>query len=263
MNKARKKYAELMNKLRRMGKVVVALSGGVDSALLAKAAREALGEEAQAVTVLTRYLHSREAYEAEEFAQSQKLKHQFIHVAVPEGILSNPRDRCYQCKKVIFQSIVDLFSENDFKVVEGSNLNDKNVYRPGLQALREMGIFSPLLECELTKNEIRLLAKEKGLEVWDKPSNACLLTRFPYDCAITPAELKTVEEAEEFIRNLGFKNVRVRVHGNLSRIEVEQEQAIGFWQGEIAETTVRKLKELGFQFVTLDLEGSRSGCFDA
>jgi len=263
MDPLQKKYADMLNNLKQMGKVAVALSGGVDSALLAIAAKEALGEKARAVTVITPYMHGREASEAQEFARFYKLKHQIIPVAIPEEILLNPRDRCYRCKKVLFQSIVDLCSGNDFRIVEGSNFNDKNVYRPGLQALRELGIFSPLLECQLTKKEIRLLAKEKGLRVWDKPSNACLLTRFPYNCSISTDKLKMVEEAEILIQNLGFKNTRVRVHGDLGRIEVDQENAAGFWQGEIAEKVVHKLKILGFQFITVDLEGFRSGCFDA
>lgn len=262
MDQIQKKYAELLNKLNQMGEVVVALSGGVDSALLAFAAMEALGEKMQAVTLMTPYMHAREACEAEGFARQYKLKHQIIPVEIPEEILLNPQDRCYHCKKRLFQSLIDLYFGSDFKVVEGSNLNDKNVYRPGLLALKELGIFSPLLECQLTKKEIRLLAKEKGLKVWDKPSNACLLTRFPYDCPISTDKLKMVEEAEEFIQDLGFRNVRVRVHGDLGRIEVHQEDKAGFWQGEITEKVVYKLKKLGFQFITVDLEGFRSGCFD-
>jgi len=268
MREVYKKYDTLINQLAGMKNMIVALSGGVDSALLAYAANEALGENVQTVTVVPPYVHQWEVQVAKETAQRLKIKHRALEVPFPEEIRQNPKDRCYHCKKVLFQKMIDTVNENasvetkTYHIVEGSNVDDTRVYRPGRKALQEMGIRSPLLDCGLTKDEIRSLAKEKELKVWDKPSNTCLLTRFPYGTTLDLNQIRKVEEAEQLIKALGFEKIRVRAHGDLLRIEIDKEKAVVFVQEERSTLIVKKLKDLGFNYITLDLEGIRLGCFD-
>lgn len=256
-----KKLSDLRKLLKSFGSAFVAFSGGVDSTFLLKVAHDELGENVLAVTVISPLIPKKEAIDAENFCKNENIR-QFVLELDPLKILGfkeNPENRCYICKKVIFNKIKDLASENGvFTVCDGSNADDTGDYRPGMQAIRELGIKSPLLECGLTKNEIRILSKEMDLPCWNKPSAACLASRFVYGEEITEKKLKMVEFAEDFLREKGFFQQRVRIHGkNLARIEIEKNdfEKILAVKDEINSF----FKELGFVYTTLDLTGFRSG----
>ena len=256
-----KKLSDLRKLLKSFGSAAIAFSGGVDSTFLLKVAHDELGEKAVAVTVISPLIPEKEAFEAENFCKNENIRH-FVLELDPlkiSGFKNNPENRCYICKKEIFSRIKDLAKENGiFTVCEGSNADDTGDYRPGMQAIRELDIKSPLLECGLTKNDIRTLSKEMDLPSWNKPSAACLASRFVYGEEITEKKLKTVEIAESFLREKGFSQQRVRIHGeNLARIEIEKNdfEKILAVKDEINSF----FKELGFVYTTLDLTGFRSG----
>ena len=256
-----KKLSDLRNLLRSFGSAAIAFSGGVDSTFLLKVAHEELGEKAVAVTVVSPLTPKKEAQDAENFCKNENIR-QFVLGLDPLKITrfkDNPENRCYICKKEIFNKIKNLASENGvFTVCDGSNADDTGDYRPGMQAIHELGIKSPLLECGLTKNEIRILSKEMNLPSWNKPSAACLASRFVYGEEITEKKLKMVERAEDFLHEKGFSQLRVRIHGeNLARIEIEKNdfEKILAVKDEINSF----FKELGFVYTTLDLTGFRSG----
>lgn len=256
-----KKLSALREFFRSCKSAAVAFSGGVDSTFLLKVAHEELGEKAVAVTVFSPLIPKKEAQDAENFCKNENIR-QFVLKLDPlkiSGFKDNPENRCYICKKEIFNKIKNLASENGIcTVCEGSNADDTGDYRPGMQAVRELGIKSPLLECGLTKNEIRILSKEMDLPSWNKPSAACLASRFVYGEEITEKKLKMVEKAEDFLREKGFSQQRVRIHGeNLARIEIEKNdfEKILAVKDEINSF----FKELGFVYTTLDLTGFRSG----
>lgn len=256
-----KKLSDLRKLLKSFGSAAVAFSGGVDSTFLLKVAHEELGEKAVAVTVFSPLIPKKEAFEAENFCKNENIRHFVLELDPLEihGFKDNPENRCYICKKEIFNKIKDLASENGvFTVCDGSNADDTGDYRPGMQAIRELGIKSPLLECGLTKNEIRILSKELDLPSWNKPSAACLASRFVYGETITEKKLKMVEIAEDFLREKGFSQQRVRIHGeNLARIEVNKED---FEKILVIKDEINSFfKELGFVYTTLDLTGFRSG----
>ena len=256
-----KKLSDLRKLLKSFGSAAIAFSGGVDSTFLLKVAHEELGEKAVAVTVISPLIPKKEAIDAENFCKNENIR-QFVLELDPleiSGFKENPKNRCYICKREIFGKIKELAKENGiFTVCEGSNADDTGDYRPGMQAIRELGIKSPLLEYGLTKNEIRILSKELGLPSWNKPSAACLASRFVYGEKITEKKLKMVEIAEDFLHEKGFLQQRVRIHGeNLARIEVNKEdfEKILAIKDEINSF----FKELGFVYTTLDLTGFRSG----
>jgi len=256
-----KKLSDLRKLLKSFGSAAIAFSGGVDSTFLLKVAHDELGEKAVAVTVVSPLIPKKEAQDAENFCKNEDIRH-FVLELDPlkiSGFKDNPENRCYICKKEIFNKIKSLASENGiFTVCEGSNADDTGDYRPGMQAIRELGIKSPLLECGLTKNEIRILSKEMDLPCWNKPSAACLASRFVYGEEITEKKLKMVEFAEDFLHKKGFLQQRVRIHGeNLARIEIEKNdfEKILAVKDEINSF----FKELGFVYTTLDLTGFRSG----
>ena len=256
------KYRKLIGHLEGFGNCAVAFSGGVDSTFLMAAAHEALGDRAAAFTAVSDAIPEREQREAEEFCISHGIRLSVVRANEMEsGIYrSNPPDRCYHCKKIIFRKIIDEAAAAGFQTVaEGSNVDDEGDYRPGLKAIQELGVRSPLRETGFTKAEIRSLSKEMGLPTWSKPSYACLATRIPYGEEITPEKLKRIGLAEQFLIDQGFEGMRVRSHGNLARIELPSERVRELADEKIRGKVAAYFRELGFGYVTLDLEGYRTG----
>ena len=254
------KLEKLKKYFRELGSVAVAFSGGVDSTFLLKVAHEVLQEKVIAVTVTSEFVPPREIEEAKNFCRAENIRQIFLNADILKvaDIKSNPKNRCYICKKEIFSQILKLSeAENIFCVAEGSNKDDEGDYRPGMQAIAELGIKSPLREVGLFKSEIRALSKELNLPTFDKPSFACLASRFVYGEEITSEKLKMIDSAEEILLREGFKQFRVRLHDKLARIEIlpeDFEKIIRLGKNISAE-----FKNLGFNFVTLDLQGYRTG----
>ncbi len=261
------KRDRLLDLLGSFGSCAVAFSGGLDSTVLAKAAQLALGDRAVAVTGVSASLAVGELDEAREIARQIGIRHEVIET----GELANPAyqanraDRCYHCKTELFTQVEQLAGRLDVAVVvDGSNRDDHGEYRPGLQAVRERKVRSPLAECGLTKPEIRRLAEFWGLPTWDKPATPCLSSRIAYGEQVTPERLAMVDQAERFLRERGLRPMRVRYHkGDVARIEVPAEQLSTFVDPQFRRETVDYLKSVGFKYVALDLEGFRSGSMNA
>lgn len=243
-------------------RVAVALSGGVDSSALLAFCADFLGSEnCLAITAHTLYMMARETSYAEKLAARFGVKFLKIEIGADCEILKNPKDRCYVCKKFLFEKLKKIAAENGFEILaDGTNLDDTKDYRPGMMALRELGVASPFLECAITKDEIRDLAKSYNLEVSEKPAYACLLTRFEHGREVSEEMLRRVDCAEEFLQDLGFLQVRVRVHSNLARIEIARDKFGEFMQKR--EEICRKMSGLGFKYVSLDLNGYRQGAMN-
>jgi uncharacterized protein len=258
-----KKKKNLDAILKELNSFVVAFSGGVDSSFLLYRAHSLKKTKMIGVTIRTPYIPEIELEEAVEFARLHGINHRIIDLSFPEAIRSNPVDRCYLCKKTLFSKLLDFAEENGFKyVIDGTNADDTNVYRPGLRALRELGIKSPLLEAGLTKKDIREMLRLEDLPVADKPAMACLLTRIPYNTVVSETMLKMIEKAEYFLLNKGFPGTRVRIHGDLARIECAPGYFEKIIQNPDKELIINYLKKIGFRYVSLDLEGYRSGSAD-
>jgi uncharacterized protein len=258
----REKLARLKEDLSALGSVAIAFSGGADSAFLLKTAHDVLGSRVVAVTARSESFPVRELREAVSFCETYGIKHVVCESEELDidGFSQNPLNRCYLCKNELFSKIWVIARECGVDyVAEGSNLDDNGDYRPGLVAVAEQGVKSPLREAELTKQEIRALSKERGLPTWDKPSFACLSSRFVYGETITKNKLHRVEQAEQLLLDLGFKQVRVRIHGDIARIEIDPEALADAVRPENRRIICRELKELGFAYVTLDLGGYRTG----
>ncbi|MGD0057461.1 MAG: ATP-dependent sacrificial sulfur transferase LarE [Methanomassiliicoccales archaeon] len=254
------KLVKLKEIVQHMRSVAVAFSGGVDSTLLLKVAHEVLGDKVIAVTSASETFASWEEREAVALANIIGVRIRFVHSKEMEDdcFVNNPPDRCYYCKKSLFAEIRRIAEgEGIAEIADGNNADDLQHHRPGKKASEEMGVRSPLAEAGLTKNEIRSISREMGLRTADKPQNACLASRIPYDEKITLEKLVMIETAEDRLRSLGLAQLRVRHHGLIARIEVPEEaiEIVAKKRGEI----VRALKDVGFIYVTLDLEGFRSG----
>lgn len=256
------KFQLLKDNIRKRGSAAIAFSGGVDSTFLVRVAHEVLGDKMIAVTATSSTYPERELKEAIEYAKNMGVKHIIISSEELdiEGFASNPKNRCYYCKKELFTKISEVAKENSVEYAfDGSNLDDNGDYRPGMQAARELEVISPLKEANLTKADIRELSKELGLPTWDKPSFACLSSRFPYGSKITLPKLKMVDEAEQYLLDLGIRQVRVRHHGEIARIEVSPEERVQFFDVEIMDKIGEKFKKIGFTYITLDMLGYRTG----
>jgi len=256
------KYNLLKENIKKRGRATIAFSGGVDSTFLIKVAHEVLGDKMMAITATSSTYPERELKEAIQYAKEMGVKHQIISSEELdiEGFASNPTNRCYYCKKELFSKIKEIAGKNDMAYVfDGSNIDDDGDYRPGMQAARELEVISPLKEAKLTKEDIRILSQKLGLPTWNKPAFACLSSRFPYGNQITAPKLKMVEEAEQFLLDLGMRQVRVRHHGEIARIEVAPEERIQFFDIEVMNRIGEKFKAIGFTYVTLDILGYRTG----
>lgn len=241
---------------------VIAFSGGVDSSLLYKVAVDVLGDRVLAITADSETYPSHELEQARELAV--KLNANFEVIKTEElanpVFAENPPNRCYYCKQELFGKLLAIAKEKGYAyVLDGANADDTSDFRPGMQAARELGVKSPLKEAGLTKEDIRTLARQMGLANWDKPSFACLSSRFPYGHSITPRKLNQVEEAEKMLRSLGFKQFRVRHHGDIARIEADLADLPRLVEEPLRQKLASGLRELGFPYVTVDLAGFRSG----
>lgn len=257
-----KKYQKLQEILRSLESVAVAFSGGVDSTFLLKVAQETLGDKAIAITACPCSFTERERKETEDFCRENHIHQEICKLNEFEipGFRQNPPDRCYICKKGIFTRLWEVAKKSNINVLaEGSNMDDLGDYRPGKRAIQELGVRSPLQEAGLYKEEIRELSKDMNLPTWNKPSFACLASRFVYGETITEEKLHMVDQAEQFLMDLGFHQFRVRIHGTMARIEVPAEEILKIADNETRTKITEKFHTLGFSYVTLDLQGFRSG----
>ncbi len=260
------KLNTLKEYIKNLGSLAVGFSSGVDSTFLLTVAHEVLGDKAIAVTTIFAAIPEHEQKEAKEFCKERGIRH-FICEVDPfkiEEFRKNVPDRCYFCKRNIFTEIKKIADENGIEyLAEGSNMDDLGDYRPGLRAVEELGIKSPLRAANLYKSDIREISKVMGLPTWSKPAYACLASRFVYGEEITEEKLHMIESAEQFLIELGFYEERVRMHGNIARIEVPAKDITRLASDDIREAVYKRFKEIGFLYVTLDMHGYKLGSMNA
>jgi pyridinium-3,5-biscarboxylic acid mononucleotide sulfurtransferase len=257
------KYEDLLEILRGLGKTVVAYSGGVDSTFLLAAAKEAPVAELVALTMKRPYIAQWELIEAEEFVAKLGITHRIVELPVDEEVRNNVVNRCYYCKSSTFGFFREELDRMGYDtLLDGTNADDTHEYRPGMRAIREQKVRSPLQEAGLTKPEIRELLREMGLPDWDKPANTCLVTRIPYNTRVSDEDLRLIEQAEYYMMKQGFRQVRVRKHDDLARIEVEPDMVPRLQEPETAARITAHLKELGFRYVSVDMGGYKTGSMD-
>ncbi|HKS68207.1 MAG TPA: ATP-dependent sacrificial sulfur transferase LarE [Candidatus Acidoferrales bacterium] len=260
------KQERLLESLRALDSLLVAFSGGADSAYLAWAAHAALGNRALAVTALSASFSAHDREQAEAFARVTGIRHELIETREfdnPLYVANNP-DRCYFCKDELFDRMEAIASERQFSAIAyGLNADDTHDFRPGHRAAHEHRVLAPLLAAGLSKAEIRALSRHAGLQTWDRPASACLSSRVPYGTAVTPELLRKIERSEAALRELGFRQFRVRAHGELARIELAPEELDRSLDPELRRRIATRLKDAGFAFVALDLEGYRQGSLNS
>jgi uncharacterized protein len=256
------KSDRLRDLLRGYGSLLVAFSGGVDSTFLLKVARDVLGDRVMAVTATSPTYPARERDRAADLAAQIGVRQMLIdtdELAIA-GFADNPPERCYFCKGELFGELLEIARREGFAyVADGANADDVGDWRPGMRAARELGVVSPLLEAGLTKDDVRTLSKQLGLPTWNLPSFACLASRIPYGDEITEAKLHMIEAAEACLRDLGFRQVRVRHHGDIARIEVEPDEIERLAASGVREQVAERLSKIGYRYVTLDCRGYRTG----
>jgi uncharacterized protein len=256
------KEAALRSRLSALGSVVVAFSGGTDSAYLAWVASSVLGDRVLCVTADSASYPSRHRQIAIDFARRFHLRHEFVETAEIEnpGYRANTPDRCFHCKQELFTHLTRLARERGLAaVLDGANADDRGDYRPGRRAAKQRGVASPLDDAGLTKDEIRELSRRAGLPTWNQPASACLSSRIPYYSEVTPEKLRTIERAEDVLRSCGFRIYRVRHHDNLARVELGPDEMARALDPAVREVIVRDIKAAGYQYVALDLQGYRMG----
>lgn len=262
MDTLHEKQQRLETYLSELGSVAVAFSSGVDSTFLLKTAKKVLGDNVIAVTARSQMFPERELRDAKAFCESEGIRHIIIESEElsMEEFRRNPPDRCYLCKRRLLKSIIDVAAKHKIAhIAEGSNMDDNGDYRPGLKAISELEVKSPLQYAGLTKSDIRTLSAEMGLPTWDKPSFACLATRFVYGEEITEEKLRMVDKGEQLLLDLGFKQVRVRVHGNIARIEVLPAEFEKLLDEKTRSRITDEFKDIGFGYTAMDLSGYRTG----
>lgn len=244
-------------------RVTLAFSGGVDSTLLLYLLRNETTADVMAVTVKTPYIPEWELAEAIDICRETDTKHKVIRLDIPDILINNPVDRCYLCKKELFTRIIDeALKRGPGIIVDGTNSDDTGLHRPGIRALEELKIVSPLRESGFTKSEIRELLRKYKPDMADKPAYSCLMTRLPYNTRVTRNVLEIIEKGEQYIHSLGFPGTRVRVHGDIARIETNLKNLPEFLSGSVRQSITEKIRSLGIRYVTVDLEGYRSGSMD-
>jgi pyridinium-3,5-biscarboxylic acid mononucleotide sulfurtransferase len=261
-----RKQEKLLESLRALDSLLVAFSGGADSAYLAWAAHRALGNRALAITALSASFSAHDREQAEAFVRATGIRHEFIETYEFENPLyvANNADRCYVCKDELFDRMKEVASERDFSAIAyGLNADDTHDFRPGHRAAHEHRVLAPLLDAGLVKAEIRVLSQHAGLRTWDRPASACLSSRVPYGTSVTPELLRKIERGEAALRELGFRQFRVRAHGDLARVELASAEFERGLDPELARRIAARLKDAGFAFVALDLEGYRQGSLNS
>lgn len=253
-------YHKLLSLLKSYNKLAIAFSGGVDSSFLLYAAQEALGDQVVALSVVTPYVPRWEREEAVAFAKSLGVKHHIITLPFPEQLRNNPADHCYTCKKLLFTKLLEEATAHGCDtVVDGTNIDDLSDYRPGLIALKELGVASPMVEAGLTKEKIRALSEQFELPTWNKPSFACLLSRLPVDKRVDESTFTQIERAERFLMECGFAAVRLRHHGEVARIEVPKDDIARLIEVNRDGKIEKALQDMGYRHVTVDLAGYTMG----